>query len=103
MIENRLYTIIKGEQDSEGQMVHVKPTEYLLALEPHDAIDELQANVQVIAQQLEECSQEDLKIPANIERVRDLVFELEIAQSYLAEVFKSWQARQRPHVEDPGD
>ena len=93
MIQNKLYAIVKGEEDSEGQMIHVEPTEYLLGLEPHEAIDELQANVQSIAQQLEEYSEEDLEIPENVEKVRDLVLELEIAQRYLAEVFKSWQAK----------
>lgn len=101
MIENVLYTVIKGEKDAEGQMIRVKPTKYLLGLNPHEAIDALQANVQTIAQRLEDCSQEDLELPKNVEKVRGLVFDLEIAQGYLAEVFKAWQARQQATTQDP--
>ena len=64
-------------------------------------IHELQANVQAIAQKLEDCSKEDLDLPKNVEKVRDLVFELEIAQGYLAEVFKTWQARNGVKAQDP--
>jgi hypothetical protein len=93
IMKNKLYTVLRDEQDSGEQMIRVKPTEYLLGLKAHEAINELQANVQVIAEQLEECSREDLDVPENVEKVRDLVSELEIAQGYLAEVFKSWQAK----------
>jgi hypothetical protein len=103
MIQGKLYTIVKGDKDPEGQTIQVKPTEYLLGLKPHEAIDELQANVQFIAQQLEDCSGEDFEVPKNIDKVRGLIFELEIAQGYLAEVFKSWQARHGGHAEGPGD
>lgn len=93
--ENSLYTIVKGQKESDGQTVQVKPTEYLLSLEPLEAIDKLQTNVQSIAQELDHYSKGDLTVPEHIEKVRDLVFRLEIAQGYLAEVFKSWQATQR--------
>ena len=102
MIENKLYTVVKGEEGSEGEMIRVTPTEFLLGLKPHEAINELQANVQSIAEELETCSQEDLKKTENIERVRDLVFELEIAQGYLAKVFKTWQAKQSGNTQEPG-
>ena len=101
MIQNKLYTVVKGEKDSEGEMIRVTPTEYLLGLKAHEAINELQANVQSIAQQLEACSQEDLEKTKNIERVRDLVFDLEIAQGYLAKVFKTWQAKQLGKTQGP--
>lgn len=100
MIQNKLYTVVKGEKGSEGEMIRVTPTEYLLGLKPHEAINELQANVQSIAEQLEACSQEDLKKTKNIERVRDLVFELEIAQGYLSKVFKTWQAKQSGNAQE---
>ena len=48
MIQNKLYTVVKGEKDSEGEKIRVKPTEYLLGLKAHEAINELQANVQSI-------------------------------------------------------
>jgi len=101
MIENILYTIVKGQEESDGQMVQVKPTAYLLSLEPLEAIDKLQANVESIAQKLDHYSKGNLDVPKNVEKVRHLVFELEIAQGYLAEVFKSWQATQREQAQSP--
>jgi len=101
MIENSLYTIVKGQEDSDGQMIQVKPTEYLLSLEPLEAIDKLQANVQSMAQELDLYSKDDLEVPENIEKLRRLVFELEVAQGYLSEVFKSWQATQRGQAQSP--
>jgi hypothetical protein len=101
MSENKLYTIVRGQQDSKGQMIRVKPTKYLLGLKPHEAIDALQANVQAIAEALENCAKEDLDVPENVEKVRHLVFELEIAQGYLAEIFKTWQAKQGAKAQAP--
>jgi chaperone required for assembly of F1-ATPase len=101
MAENKLYTIVKGEHDAKGQMIRVKPSQYLLSLKAHEAIDELQTNVRAIAKKLEDFSKTDMDLPENIEKVRDLVFELEIAQGYLAEVFKAWQARHGQKAQGP--
>ena len=100
MTSSKLYTIITGEKDSEGQAIKVEPTQYLLAMKPHEAIDALQSNVQAIAGQLEECSRGDLEAPENIEKVRDLVFELEVAQGYLGEVFKRLAEQKESSVEE---
>jgi hypothetical protein len=101
MAENKLYTIVKSEQDAKGQMIRVKPSQYLLGLQAHEAIHELQVNVQTLAEKLENCSKADLDLPENVEKVRELVFELEIAQGYLAEVFKAWQTRHGVKAQDP--
>ncbi|MBW2109478.1 MAG: hypothetical protein JRI36_12560 [Deltaproteobacteria bacterium] len=95
MIGEKLYSVVFGEKDDRGQQIRVKPTPYLLGLKPHEAINALQENVQAVAEQVESCSDLDLSVPENMAKVRDLVFELEIAQGYLAEVFKTWQARQQ--------
>jgi hypothetical protein len=99
---NKLYTITKGENDTEGQMIRVKPTEYLLSLEPQHAIVELKGYVESVSAELEECSKKDLDIPENVEKVRSLMFDAEIAQGYLAQVFKAWQAKQQAQPEDSG-
>jgi hypothetical protein len=93
MIGDKLYTIVYGEKDKKGQQVRVKPTQYLLGLKPHEAIKALQENVQAVAEQVERFSDLDLDVPENRTKVRDLIFELEIAQGYLGEVFKAWQTR----------
>ena len=100
MIQDKLYTIVRDENDPEGQMVSVEPTEYLTKLKPHEAIAELKSYVESLAADLEKCSQEDLDIPANIEKVQKLLFELEVAQGYLARVFENWKATRRGHTEN---
>jgi hypothetical protein len=94
MNENKLYTVYKGKGDSNGGMIRVRPTEYLLELQPHEAINELRAHVQAIAAQVEDQTKHDLNGQGQVEKLQDLVFELEVAQGYLAQVFKAWQARQ---------
>lgn len=95
MIGEKLYSVVFGEKDDKGQQIRVKPTPFLLGLKPHEAINALQENVQAVAEQVEGCSDLDLSIPQNMAKVRDLVFELEIAQGYLAQVFKAWQERRQ--------
>lgn len=53
-----------------------------------------------LAAELEERSKEGLEAPENVEKMRHLLFEVEVAQGYLAKVFKAWQARQQVHSED---
>jgi hypothetical protein len=101
-IQNRLYTIVRDENDPKGQMVKVEPTEYLAKLKPHEAITELKSYVESLAADLEECAKEDLEIQTNVERVQKLLFELEVAQGYLAQVFESWKAAQKVDTRNPG-
>ena len=95
MIDNKLYTITKGKNETEGQEIGVEPTKYLMGLQPHEAIAELQSHVESLAEELEKCSGEDLDIPEHVEKIRNLVFEVEVAQSYLAQVFKAWKGGQQ--------
>jgi hypothetical protein len=95
MIKNRLYTITKGKMDDDGQAIRVEPTEYLMGLQPHETIAELQSHVESLAEKLEKCSSEDLDIPEHVEKIRNLVFEVEVAQGYLAQVFKAWKGGQK--------
>lgn len=94
MNENKLFTVLEGEADSKRPMVQVRPTEYLLGLHPHEAINVLRANVQTITEKVENCSKGELTIPKQDKKLQDLVLELEIAQGYLAQAFKTWQAIQ---------
>ncbi len=91
MTQNKLYRIIRDENDPEGQMVSVEPTEYLTKLQSHEAIAELKSYVESLAEDLEKCSQEDLDIEGNVESVQKLLFELEVAQGYLSRVFEEWK------------
>lgn len=95
MTHNKLFTIVKEENDSEGQSVTVEPTEYLIKLKPHEVINELRSYVNSLTQDVEQCVQKNLDTPENSEELRKLVFELEIAQRYLAQVFEGWKDTQR--------
>ena len=94
MNDNRLFTIYKKTSDSEEETLRAKETKYLLSLRPHEAIKELRAKIRAIAEKVEYFTKSDLHGPEQIERLRDLVFELEVAQEYLVDAFKAWQARQ---------
>jgi len=97
MPQKRLYTIEVGAEGSEPRDVQVKATDYLTGLAPHEAIHELQQNVMSLAIAVEEAAKTDLEVPENLEKVRDLVFQLEVAQNYLAQVFESWKAERENH------
>ena len=87
----KLFTIIKNKDDPEGQTVTVEPTEYLTKLKPDEVISELQSYVKELAEEVSQCSQEILQAPENQEKLPKLVFELEVAQKYLAQVFEAWK------------
>ena len=94
MAGNNLYTVFKSEIDSKGEIIRVKPTEHLLGLEPHQAIRELHANVEAVADQVKDYSKRDLNVPGQGKKLRNLMFELEVARGYLMQAFKAWQAIQ---------
>jgi len=85
------FTIAKssseGVRDSTWGQVSVKPTESLEKLPPHKAIAELQTFVDGLKDVLEKYHQsfteEDLEIPENFAKVRKVVFERDVAHSYL--------------------
>ena len=88
----KLFTIIKNKDDPEGQTVTVEPTEYLIKLKPDEVISELQTYVKELAEEVDQCAKEILHTPENQEKLPKLVFELEVAQKYLAQVFEEWKA-----------
>jgi len=92
MRHRKLFTIVKDKDDPEGQTVTVEPTEYLTKLKPDEVIGVLQSYVKELAEDVDQCSQEILQTPENQEKLAELVFELEVAQKYLAQVFEEWKA-----------
>ena len=91
MKRNWFYSMIRD--DPEGQTGRVKPSEYLLEIDPQEAIAELKAYIESMEDDLRQSSQafsdEDLEILENFEKVRKLSSELEIAQNYLAHLKKT--------------
>ena len=94
MTGNNLYTVFKSEKDSKGEIIRVKPTEHLLGLEPHQAIRELRADIEAVAAQVKDYSKHNLNVQRQDKKLRNLMFELEVARGYLMEAFKAWQAIQ---------
>lgn len=92
MTYRKLFTIVKDKDDPEGQTVTVEPTEYLAKLKPDEVIGVLQSYVKALAEDVDQCFQEILGTPENEEKLAKLVFELEVAQKYLAQVFEEWKA-----------
>ena len=88
----KLFTIVQDKDDPEGQTVTVEPTEYLTKLKPDEVISELQTYVKELAEDVDQCSKEILHTPENQEKLPKMVFELEVAQKYLAQVFEEWKA-----------
>ena len=102
MTLNKLFTVAKDEKDAEGKTLTVKPTEYMAQLEPKKAIAELKTYVQTLAENLEQRAQKDLATNESVEEIKEQMFELEVAQSYLARVFESWKASQKTDTKNPG-
>ena len=77
----------KGEEDPSGWGVHVEPTKRLLKLDPETAITELQAFVDNLKDLLghyhQRFTKDDLTNPENLARVREVVFQLDVCESYL--------------------
>ena len=99
MTHNKLFTIVRDENDPEGQSVTVEPTEYLSKLEPHEVINVLRAYVNSLAEDVEQYFQDNLETAESLEKSRTLVFELEVAQRYLAQVFEGWKDTQGKNSE----
>jgi hypothetical protein len=88
----KLFNIVKDKGDPDGQTVTVEPTEYLTKLKPDEVIGVLQTYVKELAEEVDQCSKEILQKPENQEKLPKMVFELEVAQKYLAQVFEEWKA-----------
>ncbi|MDY6839647.1 MAG: hypothetical protein SWH78_16940 [Thermodesulfobacteriota bacterium] len=82
METNKLYTIVTGAEGKEASP-KAEPSEYFLKLPPQEAIAALQAHLKSLEDRLAEFSKIDLKIPENLEKAREVSFELEIAEEFL--------------------
>ena len=82
MKENKLYTIIT-ENDRETPSVRAEPSKYFLNLEPDKAIAELNAYIRSLEDDLRQYANVDLKVPENLQKSREVSFELEIAHYFL--------------------
>lgn len=102
MTHNKLFAVVKDEKDPEGKTLTVEPTEYMAQLEPEEAIAQLKMYVQTLADNLEQRAKKDLATNESVEEIKELMFELEVAQLYLGRVFESWKAAQKADTKKPG-
>ena len=84
----------KDEKNPEGEGLIVMPTEYMTQLEPEEAIAQLRTYVQTLAENVEQRAQKDVAPDEGPEERKKLMFELELARSYLARVLERWKAAQ---------
>ena len=82
MKDNKLYTIVT-ENDCEEGSAKVEPSEYFLHLPPQEAVVELSAHIKSLEDRLAEFAKVDLKIRDNLEKAREVSFELEMLQGFL--------------------
>jgi hypothetical protein len=82
MADNKLYTIVT-EDNVQRPSARVEPSEYFLKLPPEEAIVALDAHIKSLEDRLAEFAKVDLKIPENLNKAREVSFELETAQDFL--------------------
>jgi len=82
MGDNKLYTIIT-QDNAQGPSARVEPSEYFLKLPPQEAIAALDGHIKSLEDRLAEFAKVDLKIPENLNKARDVSFELETVQAFL--------------------
>jgi len=82
MEDNKLYTMVT-EDDVQGPLARVEPSEYFLKLPPQEAIAALDAQIKSLEDRLAEFAKVDLKLPENLNKAREVSFELETVQAFL--------------------
>jgi len=89
---NRLFTTVIDKDFLEGQRVTVKPSDYLKKLHPEKVISELEAHIQSLKDSLIRYAQEDMDVPRNRNKIKELGFELDVAKGYLSHFKKKCEA-----------
>jgi hypothetical protein len=82
MGDKKLYTFVTKD-DVRGPSARVEPSEYFLKLPPQEAIIALEAHIKSLEDRLAEFAKVDLKIPENLNKAREVSFELETVQDFL--------------------
>jgi len=91
MKDNKLYIIVT-ENGREAVSARAKPSEYFLNLPPQDAIAELNAQIGSLEGKLGKYANVDLKVRENLEKAREVSFELEVANDLLRRFKKDLEA-----------
>lgn len=82
MGDNKLYTMVT-EDDVQGASARVEPSAYFLNLPPQEAITALDAQIKSLEDRLAAFAKVDLKLPENLNKAREVSFELETVQAFL--------------------
>jgi len=92
MKRNKLYSTVIDKTDPDGAKITVKPSKYLKKLHPEDVIDELQAHIQSLKDDLIRYSQTNLSVAKNRNRIDKLGSEFDVAKMYLAHFKQTYEA-----------
>lgn len=82
MGDKKLYTFVTKD-DVRGPSARVEPSDYFLKLPPQEAIAALNVHIKSLEDRLAEFAKVDLKIPENLNKAREVSFELETVQDFL--------------------
>lgn len=91
MKDKKLYTIVT-ENDRQAGSTRAEPSEYFLNLPPQDAIAELNTHIGSLEGKLGNYANVDLKVRENLEKAREVSFELEVANDLLRRFKKDLEA-----------
>ncbi len=88
MVYNKFFNTVFDE--SEGHFVRVEPTEYVQMMHPHKAMEELKDFINSLKDELSQYTGDDMQIAGDFGKVRNMAFELHLAQSYLAHLQENY-------------
>ncbi len=82
MVHNKFFNTVFEESD--GEYIRIEPSEYVRHLHPHKAMKELHDFIDSLTDELSRYTDYDMQIPERMGEVRNMAFELHLAQNYLA-------------------
>jgi hypothetical protein len=82
VIHNKFFNTVVEESGDE--FIRIEPSEYVRSLHPHKAMAELRDFIDSLTDELDQYTDLDMQIPERLGEVRNMAFELHLAQNYLA-------------------
>lgn len=82
MLHNKFFNTVFEETD--GEYIRIEPSEYVRSLHPHKAMAELRDFIDSLTDELSQYTDDDMQVPERIGEVRNMAFELHLAENYLA-------------------
>jgi hypothetical protein len=88
VVHNKFFNTVFEE--SNGEYIRIEPSEYVRTLHPHKAMRELSDFIESLTDELSRYTDSDMRIPERVGEVRNMAFELHLAQNYLAHLEENY-------------